>query len=796
MIPQSFRSFFRMLMRNKTLSAINLSGLALGFSSCILIVLFLFDELNYDSHHANLDRIYRVTTKFISEGAVDNIAIAASPLPETLKEKYPEVEESIRFDFKGGGVTIRTNSQVYHDDNAFASDPGVFKIFSYKFLQGDPATALARPDNVVLTQSEAKKYFGNDNALGKTLTIDKHDHQVSAVIEDLPLNSEIRFSILLPLDTANRKDWFDFSYYVFVMFREKSIENPTLISDFQNKLQTLADENVNARIKKENINMSASLYIQPLKGLHFDNSLTYDTPKGNKNYVYIFVSVALLILFIACINYINFSIVQSMDKSREVGIRKVIGSTFIQLVLRYISQSLILTIAALILSIGLVVLLLPLFNDILGRNFSVMDLFQIEIVTVIIAIVLITGVLAGSYPAFYGSSVKIVEALKGNFGTPGGKAIRKVSITIQFAVTLGLLICTAIIYMQMNFVRSYDLGFRKDNVIAIRTPGDSAYYNAITAFKNELTQNNRLTKAVSIIGVGGMPGDPEDEQRGSQEVTNGEGKKEVRMINITYVDENYIDVLDIKLKEGRNYEAGSISDRENAIIVNEALAQAMRWKDPLSQTIRWREKDRKVIGVVGNIHYKSLYNPVQPQFFVPHQNQIINVIARLNSSDQKAISEIQQLWSKHFPGELFRYRFVDETIGKQYAQDQTVIKILTYFSIFTIAISLFGTFGLSLLSAYQRRKEIGIRKVIGANFKDITLLFCKEYLVFIILAFAVISPISWYLMGDWLAGFVNHTPIRIEIFITVAISFSVLALVSIILSIGKIVGRKSVELIK
>lgn len=795
MIPQLFQGLFRTVLRNKLLTTINLFGLALGFSSCILITLFLSDELGYDRHHANLDRIYRLSTKFVSSGTVDNVSISASPLPEALKESFPEVEEAIRINSKGGGVTIKRSDGMFQEDNIYSADPGIFRMFSYNFIEGNRKTALSHSTGLVLTRSLAKKYFPEGNALGAVLTIDKTDHQVTAIIEDVPLNSEIYFSMLLPLDTADHKDWFDFSHYVFVMFDKKAAEDPTLISRFQKKLDKLTDDHINGPMQTENPTLSASMSLQPLKGLHFNNMFKYDTPKGKKDYVYIFVSVALLILFIACINYINFSIVQSMEKSREVGIRKVVGSSLGQLVFRYISQSMVLTIIGLILSIALVYLLLAQFNEVVNRSFKLEDLLQIEIITAIAAITVVTGVLAGCYPAFYSSSLNVVKALKGELSTPAGKSIRKFSITIQFAVTLGLLICTAIVYSQMTYIKNYNLGFQKDNVLAIRTPEDSVHYRKIISFKNELSQTNHFIKSIAVAGDGGAPGDPEDEQRGSHALKNGEGTEGVYMINTTYIDHNYMDVLGIHMKLGRNYN-DSPNDQKNSIIVNEALVNALGWKDPLSQTIKWGGRERSVIGVVGDIHYKSLYNPVEAQFFVPHQKRIVNVFIRLDDMARENIDEIKRAWKLHFPDELFRYSFLDDTLEKQYTQEKAVTNILTYFSVLTIIISIFAMVGLSLLSAYQRRREIGIRKVIGAEFKDIALLFSKEYMFFILIAMTITSPIVWYLMNEWLTSFVTHAPLNVYIFVCVGVSFVALALLSILLSIGKIAGRKSVDLIK
>jgi putative ABC transport system permease protein len=798
MIPPAVNTFFRTLSRSKSLAAINLLGLSLGFSSCILIALFLFDELGYDSHHANLNRIYRVNTRFVSAGSIDHIAVAATPLPELLKQNYPEVEASIRFDQLGMGIVVRNQSKAFREYNAFSVDPEVFRIFSYEFLYGDPNTALTGPDKVVLTRSHAVKYFGQVDVVGKMLSIDNKDRLVTGVVEDVPQNSDIRFSLLVSTkdDQAN-PDWFDYDGYVFVLFKSESLKEPGFLPAFEKKLQAIADEKINAAIRKDGIdNISATMHIQPLRGLHFDNTLMYDTPKGNKNYVYIFVCVAALILFIACINYINFSIVQSMEKSREVGIRKVVGSTKYQLVARYLIQSFMLTSFAVIIAMGIVYLLLPFFNEVVGRNFMMSDLFRPEVAVAIGVILVVTGVLAGSFPAFYGSSVNIVSALKGHVSSPGGQAIRKISITVQFAVSLGLIIATAVIYAQMNFIRNYNLGFRQDNVVAITTPEDSAHYQAVTELKAELLRRSDLTEGVSIVGDGALPGDPDDERRGSVTLTNGEGKPETRMINHTLIDADYFSVLNIQIKKGRAYEKGSPTDQENSILVNEAFVQALGWEDPLAQTIKRGDRDCRVIGVVGNIHYKSLYNPVQPQMYVPEQHKIVHVLIALKPDASDEIGQIETLWQKHFPGEPFVYRYLDDTLHLQYKQEQTVAKISTYFSILTIVISILGLVGLSLLSAYQRRKEIGIRKIVGATFNDIAKLFFREYLLLLALALIIISPLTWYIMDQWLMMFVSHTPLEITTFIVVGLAFAILTLAAIVASIRKVTGVKSTELIK
>ncbi len=788
------QTFFRGLARNKSLAAINITGLALGFASCILIFLFLNDELSYDSYNKNLNRIYRINTRFSTGGTEDHIAISGAQFPDAMKE-FPEVEACVRFNTQGSNLHVKYGDRVFPEANVYKADRNVFEIFSYDMIKGNPKMALNSPRNIVLTESIAKKYFGGDDPIGKILLVDKEERQVTAVIRDIPLNSDLYFTMLMGEDSVrNKADLFDFSYYTYVLFQKKSMEDPEMPGNFLKKLQKFTDETINAKIREESLDMSVTVGLQPLQGLHFQKPLEYDTPKGNQNYVYIFVSVAILILFIACINYINFSIVQSMEKSREVGIRKAIGSSFKQLVTRYLAQSLLLTFIALCLSLVLVALLLPAFNDIVSRNFSIGDVFVPEIFGAIVLSMLTTGILAGSYPAFYSASMKIVNALKGQVSSPAGKSIRKISITIQFALTLGLLVSTVIIYSQMSFLKNYDLGFKRENMIALHTPQDSAHFNSIKALKEEIS-NQPFVHSAALAGWGGLPGDSEDEQRGSLTLKN-EGKDEIRMVNNSYIDEDYLNTLQVEFSEGRNYEKGSVNDLKNSIIVNEALVQMMRWKDPLAQKIKWGGTERNIIGVVKNIHYRPLYNPVQAQIFVPHQNQIGSIIIGIKPGAEVDVELLRKLWNKFLPDDPFDVRYIDEGLNKQYSQEQTVAKILTYFSVLTILISTLGLFGLSLLSIYQRRKEVGIRKIIGADFRDIALLFSKEYFLLIIISLAIISPLSWYVMSEWLTTFVSHISIDIVIYIVVGVFFTVVALASVMLSIQKVASGKSVDLLR
>jgi putative ABC transport system permease protein len=788
---QTLKTVFRTLARNKVLSSINLFGLALGISGCLLIILYVADELSYDNYHVNLDRIYRLSTKFVSKASIDHAAITSAPLPEELK-KLPEVEKVVRIISHDAETTVKYGSTIYQEKYLVQGDADVFNVFSYKLLSGNSKTALTRPKSVVLTQSMAKKYFGLEDPMGKILKIGKKDHLVTGVMEDIPLNSDHRFTLISSLDSTDLGDWFDINYFTYVLFYKKSLSAPGFLASFQKKLNRIADEKINAVIRKEDQTVTASLHMQPLKGMHFQNDLIYDTPKGNKSYVIIFSIASLLLLIIACLNYVNFSMVQSIERSKEVGVRKIAGAGFYQLVLRYIGQSLLLTFLAMILAAGIVVALLPFFNEITSKNFSIADMFDYQILGAITSIMILVGVLAGSYPAFYTSSIKAVDALKGKITNPKGQLIRKFSVTSQFMISSGLLICTAIAYQQMTFIRNYDLGFQKDNTVVISVLEDSLNFGKLKSFGDRIS-NHAGVKQVSFttaVPGEGMP------NRGSVNI-KAEGKDELRMVNSSDIDENFIPALGLTLKEGRNFEKGSINDFNNSIIINQAFVRMMGWKNPMQEKIKWRSNYCNIIGIVNDYHYLSLHNKVDPMIFVLHENKVNDIIVVLNEGPLgNKLSTIKDEWSKIFNDEPFVYKFLDETIAAQYQREDTAMAVFSYFSVLTIVISCLGLFGLSSLTVYQRKREIGIRKAIGASFRSLIVLFSKEYMILILISIAIIAPACWYLTDYWLKDFLFKPDMTFHLYAVAGISIISVSLITIVLSITRISNSKPSDLIR
>lgn len=790
----NLKIYIRFLWKNKVLTLINIGGLSIGIASCLFITLFVTDELSFDLHEKKIDRIYRVVTKIVSEGSVDKIAITASALADHIEQNYPEVEKVVRFQVAGNDMTVKRGDTLYKEKRIVKADADVFDVFSYEIVKGNPSSALEHPHQVVLTESSAEKYFGSADPLGKWLTIFDEEFMVSAVMKDLPANSDLSFTMMTSMDSTNRRDdWFDFDYRVYVLFRENIITSAGVIPAFEKKINEIIEDKVNRYLRENKHVLVFSLLAQPLKGLHFQEPLTYDTPKGNKSYVYIFSSVAMLILLIGCLNYINFSILQSIERGKEVGIHKVIGARFSQLVVRYLSETFFLTALSVVFAILIAMLLMPVFNEVVDRHFTIKDLFTGRSILIIVAILVIIGIVAGSYPSFYTSSIKPVLALKGNIASPRGQLIRKISVAAQFFISIGLIICTSIIYRQMVYVRDYDVGFEKDNVLILEPPNDSTMYERAIALKKNLIGHSAI-KNVSASGPGSLLGN-DDTRRGSINVVT-DGKQEARMVNYTNIDEDYFSTLGMKIIEGRNFDTNPAAN-SNAIIVNEAMVRMMGWKNPLEQKVSWTEgKLTDIIGVVRDFNYTSLYNKVEPQVIVPNKNQIYYVYISLGSHHlTESLDIIKSEWEKAFPNEPFAYKFLDDSLAAQYVKEEKAMNVFTYFSVLTIIISCLGLFGLSSLAIYQRRREVGIRQVVGANFSSILVLFAREYIVLIALSTVIVGPLVWFGMERWLETFPYRHEISFVPFVVIATIVLLVSITTVAVSILKISRMKAVRLI-
>lgn len=783
--------YLRFLSKHKTLSIINVFGLSIGIATCIFIGLYVTHELSYDRYHKNIDRIFAVTAKFTSPNSLDHISTVSSPLSTALKHNYPEVQEVVRLK-PLHNATVGYQSNFFLEKDIYEADPQLFNVFTYHLLKGDPGTALTGSQNMLITQSLGVKYFGQDDPLNKTLTVNNKEYQVTGVLEDLPSNSDLRFSALLSIDRTRAEDWWGFDHYTYILFNENYLKTDANAALFGEKLIKFSDLKFNEALKKENESLRVSLILEPLAAMHFRQELFDETPKGNIKYIYILASVALLMLFIGSLNFINFSLVQSLERGKEVGIRKVIGARYFQLVRRYLTESLLITLLAFVIAVLLVTVLMPLFNDITGKSFQLRDLLRIQYIGSALLIVLLVGTLAGTYPAFFTSSIKPLQSLKGKMTSVKGAAFRKISIVAQFSIAIGLIICTLLTSSQMEFISNYDLGFRKNNIVVINVPVDSAYAKTLKLFKTSLSKNATI-QVVSNLSYGALPGDVPTKATVRTTVDG-----ETKVVIFSRVDEDYLTVLDIALSQGRNFEVSRISDKGSAVIINESFAKVWGWENPLDEKIRWGEKDVNVIGVMKDFHFSSLHNPIEPAIVFYNDAVVVKVLVRFKSNYpvSKQISLLKNAWATLFPDQPFVYNFLDESIAAQYINEEKAITLFTIFSSLTIIVSCLGLFGLCSLTISQRKKEVGIRKIVGATFTSIVSLFSKEYLILIGCSFVIITPISILLMNRWLESFPWRESISVSVFIVTGIGVIVLGLLTIILSIAKTSNTNPSDLIR
>ncbi|MEQ8684767.1 MAG: ABC transporter permease [Imperialibacter sp.] len=780
-------AYLRFLSRHKTLSFINVFGLAIGFAACIFIGLYITEEVSYDQYHEKLDRIYVVTSQINSGESLTKVSTAPGALAAALKNSFPEVEEAVRLVTMGG--TVKYKDKIFNEDDIYQADREVFKVFTYPLLEGDPNTALTAPESIVLTQSLARKYFEDEDPLSKSIIINDRNFQVTGVMKDLPAATDLKFSALATFDNQMDDSWFDIEYFTYILFDKSYQPKGPAGQAFADKLTSLTNEYLNEPLKEEGLIFT--LPLTPLADVHFREPVYDDTPKGNMRFIYIIGAVALLMLLIGSLNFINFSLLQSLERGKEVGIRKIVGARYHQLVVKYLTESVIIAFLAFTLSLVVVVLFMPLFNNVSGKSLEVQRLFTPGYIGSAVVIVLLVGVLAGSFPAFFTSSIQPLQSLKGKISGLKGQWFRKASILAQFAIAIGLIIGTLLINRQMQFINNYDLGFRKENIIVVNTPADSVSAGRVGVFKEALLQNNTI-QLVSKVGWGAIPG--KDPMKGTIKVKpNGDS----RLVNILNVDEDYVNTLNIQMLEGRNFDASRPNDKKQAVLVNEAFARLWGWEKPLTEKVVWDE-EVEVIGVIRDFHFKSLRGALEPTVMVFEKNRFPNTIVRFNANVPvtQQISVLEEEWKKVFPNKPFSSYFLDQSIAEQYIAEERTFTLFTSFSTLTIIVSCLGLFGLCSLSISQRRKEVGIRKVIGASYRSMISLFSKEYLVLIGLAFVLISPVVYLLISQWLESFTYRENVSLFVFIATAVGVCILGLLTVVLSIGKTWNSNPASLIR
>lgn len=755
----------RKLLRNRIYSLISILGLALGISSCLFIAMYIIDELGYDQYHEKKDRIVRLSNVLDFNGET-NTALTNLPSGATILQEFPEVENFVRFRSAGGnGAELSFNDRVINVQNTWFVDSTLFDVFSYEVINGEAENALSAPLSIVLTKTTAEQFFAEEDPIGKQMKINNSFLTVTAVIADPPANSEMPIGALLSMSTlppgfhqAHNQDWFRIGFFTFLLFKDQ----PNIAS-FEEKMIAFEKKYVQPWAEANQVEAKLTYSITPMEEVHFETDKEYDLPKGNINYIYIFSLLALFILIIASINYINLSLAQSSKRAKEVGVRKTLGAERKELIGSFLGESLLLTVIAAIVGLAFVELWLGTFNNVTGKSLSTATLFSGSMLLVLLSIIMVVGILASSYPALVLSSFNPATVLKGTLPQQvGGGKIRKVLIFIQFLFSIFMITGTILINEQMEFMRSMNLGFDRENVMSINIPADTTVSKQTPTWVAELRNDSRI-QSVSLTNM------PTGQVGQLMFRVEKDSLLKEQTISFLFVDEFFIDVLGLELVEGRNFDKNISTDAQQAFIVNKHAAKTFGWEDkPLEKRVQWgllpnnqASNDGKVIGVVNDFHFASLHNPLEPIIICFNPNGSNTMSIRFAKGDYtELMAELEEHWNKIAPNHPFSFTFFDEALDQAYGQEKALSQLFNYFALIAILIASLGLFALVSFTIQGRIKEIGVRKVLGASLLQLTWVLLKDFFILLCIAFIMTIPINYVLNNKWLESFAYDAPVN------------------------------------
>ncbi|MDZ4699141.1 MAG: ABC transporter permease [Rhodothermales bacterium] len=766
----------RNLRRHKSYAFINIFGLAVGLAACCLILLYVRDELLFESMHKRADRIYRVHLEGALAGQTFNSATTSAPMAAALRQDYPEVESAARI-WGTGRVLLRSGDRSFYEEDFFWADSTVFEVFSFHFLQGNARTALNRPDGLVITESTARRYFGEADPLGKTLTLDNQlDLTVTGVISDMPDNTHFQFDMLgalLSQDRSRSPEWIGNSFYTYVLLREGHAGDvleakfPDLVRTYAGpQLQQATGQSYEALLTS---GVRYGFYLMPLRDIHLHSKAENDfAVNGDIQYVYILLAVAVFIVLIACINFMNLSTARSANRAREVGLRKVLGSDRRRLVQQFLGESVLMAIVAMVIALALMVALLPVMNTLSGKSLS-LDLFRDPAIALgLLGVALTAGLLAGLYPAVVLSSFRPIEILKGQFTTGArGLWMRRVLVVTQFAISMMLLVGTGVMYNQLRFMQERDLGFRGAQavVLPIETEAMRRHYPA-------LSDALQAHPGVEHVAAGnGVPG-----RFMNDTVFRPEGgtNEDLKNLKVASISDTYIETLGLEMAAGRPFSSDVTSDSTQAFLLNETGARLFGWspEEAVGKKVAWVSRNddgtdemRTVVGVVRDFHLESMQLEIKGMIFYPGPQAFTNVVVRVRPGDMPAtLAFLESTWTTYEPGFPFRYFFLDEDFGRLFERERRLGQMFTGFTALAILIACLGLFGLASFITQQRTKEIGVRKVLGASVPVILLMLSREFTRMVLWACVLAFPVAWFVMDRWMDGFAYRTELGWGVF--------------------------------
>ena len=776
MIKNYVKIAFRNLLKHKLYSVINIFGLAVGIACCVLIALYVANEWSYDEFHSKSDRIYRAWVQETTpEGREILNTSTPVPLAGALEQNIPEVEHATYL-YQFNNLVERPGSEQSFSESILAASPDFFRIFDFELLQGDPEIVFKTPSSVVLTPSIANRLFGDRNPIQQTLSIrlgnEFVDFSVTGIIEEPPSNSSLQYGILIPdsnldalISEGPRNSWFNIFGPTYVLLKEGS-DPAALETKLQSMMRGILGKGTYQRTQFK-------LGLQSLTDIHLNTAFPMSLASvSDPVYSYILTVIALLVLLIACVNFMTLSISRSTARAKEVGIRKAIGAQRQHLMYQFWGEALLMTLLALIFGVTLAELLLPFFNDLSATELDLQ--FSLQMVSAMGAATVLISLVAGSYPALILSGFRPVEVLKGRLNLSADKSLfRQFMVIAQFTVSIVLIITTIMISRQLNYVQDKELGYQTDQVVVLES-GLSADPNiplAQTIEEGKRQKEILQAKFDAIPGVGdiSLSSFTPVQMGGWFRVGFQDRQGQSHTLHANIVDADFISTLGIKVIEGRSFLANNLADAQGAIVVNEALVDYFGWKNPIGKRLPGPEFiDHEVVGVVSNFHYESLHTPVAPLVMAINPEILFSGISNLNlntaptprysmrlqTADLPALMDrLREQWAQIAPGTPFNYTFVDDALDSQYRQEQRLSRIVTFGTVLAIVIACLGLFGLASLMIVRRTKEIGVRKVLGASAGNVVMLVNKEFTKLVAIAFVIALPIAWYGMELWLADF-------------------------------------------
>jgi len=761
-------------------------GLAIGMAGFIMIMLWVKDELSYDKYNENASRIVRMKIEYSLMGKGDNAVVCPAPMAAALIADFPEVENAVRFrDY--GGSTINYKDKSFKENRLIFADSTVFDVFTIPIIKGNSKTALVAPNTIAISESMAKKYFGDEDPIGKVLKLyNRYDYQVTGVYRDIPSASHFHYDFIASIysrDECYEPVWVSFNFVTYALLKEGVNHE-----DFEKKLSLLVDNYISVQMSKfmdaswEEIKESGTwmeVKIQELSDIHLHSHCTGELGVNSDiMYVYIFIIIALFILFLACINFTNLSTAKAIARSKEVGMRKIFGIRTVKLVQNFLLESFIVVFIAHIVAMILVEVSLPYFNELSRKSLSISYLDPLVLIGLLVLII-ITSLFAGSYPAFYLSSFKPISALKNEI-TSGKKKTRFRSILVvgQFVISIVLLTSTMVLNKQMSYIQNKNMGFEKENILALRNT--HLIRNSIESFKSDLLDNSGI-KNVSISSF--LP-IPNSSRSNTILFKDGIKNPDLTSFEVWNIDYDYVKTMGLKIVNGRDFSKDFLTDSVG-VLINEAAVKSFGWDDPIGQIVGSPNREGEmgnftVIGIIKDFNFESVHDPISPLVcFLDRSHGSMAIRMEAKADIRSTLKFLEKKWKEYAPDQPFEYTFFDESLSQMYAAEVRLGRILISFTILAFLVSCLGLFGLALFSTEQRKKEIGIRKVNGASISQTVMLLSYDFTKLVIISFIIACPISYYLVSKWLENFAYRTNVSWWIFAITGLLSYIVAMLAI-----------------